>query len=473
MLGCRKVSVLPFIAALALGPAACADQPVALDPAVEQLLPPDAPGTEEVVLDRIAPASVRLHALFSGADREYLGHGVAHYTFELPLGPNSYDVVRLHRLVQERRPNRPMRTRGAVLMVHGSGQDFVDIFLEAGAPAPGPSTSAPLYLATKGVDVWGIDLAWTLVPEQPLADLGFMADWRMERDVDHTLAAMSAARFIRVLTGQGVDRMHLLGFSYGAAVAYGAAGRETQQDPWLRDIKALVPVDMPFKLESQAARDGACDRLEGLLENPPPVATTSTFQRSLSEAAMEDPDGIRTAPVPPFLQGLTNYQVILLIALNPPTWQFLGMEMAHDPELDREVPVRPLHTDADRWIHLLGGLAPHMPTAVNLDIHASHCDQDGTSVDDHLSEIEIPIRYLGAAAGFGEAGHYTLTRTASHDIQTHTVRVAAERGRDFGHADLFMAREAPELVWDVLADWITEGDADRRRRNVPRRGGHD
>lgn len=38
--------------------------------------------------------------------------------------------------------------------------------------------------------------------------------------MDHTLAAMSIARLIRGLTGQGFGRLHLLGFSYGGSVGY-------------------------------------------------------------------------------------------------------------------------------------------------------------------------------------------------------------------------------------------------------------
>ncbi len=62
-------------------------------------------------------------------NRVDLGNGVAHYTFEMKLGANEFDVVRIHRVIRESRPYHPVRTRGDVFMVHGSIQDFDDIFL--------------------------------------------------------------------------------------------------------------------------------------------------------------------------------------------------------------------------------------------------------------------------------------------------------------------------------------------------------
>ena len=101
-------------------------------------------------------------------------------------------------------------------------------------------------MASNGIDVWGMDFAWTLVPLET-TDFTFMKDWGVVRDVDHTLAAMSVARLIRGLTGQGLGRMNLLGYSYGVGVAYAAAGRETQQHAILQDVKGLVAVDQVMK----------------------------------------------------------------------------------------------------------------------------------------------------------------------------------------------------------------------------------
>ena len=47
-------------------------------------------------------------------NRELIGNGIAHYEFDLRLGPNQFDVVRVHRVVRERRPYHPIRTKGDV-----------------------------------------------------------------------------------------------------------------------------------------------------------------------------------------------------------------------------------------------------------------------------------------------------------------------------------------------------------------------
>ena len=105
---------------------------------------------------------------------------------EVRLGKNEYDVVRIHRVVREKRPFRPVRTEGAIFMIHGASQDFDDIFLRPGVDKANAQNSSPVYLASNNIDVWGIDLAWTLVPVET-SDFSFMQDWGIERDVDHVL----------------------------------------------------------------------------------------------------------------------------------------------------------------------------------------------------------------------------------------------------------------------------------------------
>lgn len=131
--------------------------------------------TSELALDPLAPGKHTLHSLFSQAKRTILTGGVAHYEFAVRMGPEEFDVVRFHRVVRERRRSRPVRTRGAVFMVPGSGQTFDAIFLRPGVDKPDARTSAPVYLAAGGVDVWGFDLSWTQVPAE-IGDVSFMRD---------------------------------------------------------------------------------------------------------------------------------------------------------------------------------------------------------------------------------------------------------------------------------------------------------
>jgi hypothetical protein len=87
--------------------------------------------------------------------RTNLGEGIAHYSFDVEMGDGEYDIIRIHRVVKEVSPYKAVRTKGDVFMVHGANQDFDDIFLTAGAHIINSNTSAPYYLASKDIDVWG------------------------------------------------------------------------------------------------------------------------------------------------------------------------------------------------------------------------------------------------------------------------------------------------------------------------------
>ena len=335
-------------------------------------------------------------------------------------------------------------------MVHGSSQDFDDIFFTAGADDPTPQTSIPLFLASKNIDVWGIDLGWTRVPIET-TDFSFMKNWGLDRDIQHTLTALSIARFLRGVTGQGFGKIHLLGFSYGAAVAYGAAALETQQPWFLRDIKGLLPVDYGFKVDDEERRQTAC---EGAALDRAAIRD-GIFNVDNREILLI---GDRAATMPDAsseVSGLTNKQLAILLATNPPAfWQFAGVEFDAGG-----IPIDLLYADPDRWIALLGTLAPYMPlqaTAQNAEVR---CDEVDVPIDDHLSDIRLPIFHLGAGGGFGaEEGAYTASLTASDDVTIFEVSLQPEANRafDFGHADLFLGENARSLAWEEVRRWLID-----------------
>lgn len=386
--------------------------------------------------------------------------GVAHYQYTLRVGPGEFDVVRIHRVIRERKPYRPIRTKSQVFMLHGAQLNFEGIFLRAGSDIPSKNTSVALYLASRGVDVWGMDFGWTLVPPET-ADFSFMEDWGIERDVDHALDGLAIARVIRFFTGQGFGRMNLLGYSYGVGVAYAAAGRETQVQRRRRHIGGIIPVDalMKYSPVDEVSRVNACliaadirDTIaSGMFENRSGVlfATLST----LATTSPDDPS--------PIFGGLTNYQAALFAGTNTfllgppiaPFWHFVGGEFD-----DSGLPAGLLYTEPERWIGLLGSLPPYMPEKARLDLRASLCNEDEVSVDDYLAEIRIPILYIGAGGGFGTVGDFTSSLTSSNDITQFTVSLQADelRSIDFGHGELFLGTDARNLVWKKLRKWLVE-----------------
>ena len=392
-------------------------------------------------------------------ERTELGNGVAHYQFKVCMGPGQFDVVRIHRVVREHRPFHPIRTNGDVFMVHGASQDFDDIFLTAGSETINAQTSSPFYLATNNIDVWGIDLAWTLVPVET-TDFSFMKDWGVEKDVNHVLTAMSIARLFRGLTNQGFGRTNLLGFSYGATVVYAAAGRETQQHPILRDIHGIISVDglMKYDPADETSRLASC-------------AQANAAKNDISNGIYQNQQGKNLKPFgtfaisapgdpSPIIPGMNNFSAGLFPGTstyafpNPlgPFWHFIGGDLPSPGA----IPFGPLYTDAGRWFQLLSSLAPYQPQLTVFETRACACNDVNVTIDDHLDDISVPILYLGAGGGFGTLGYYTTGLLASEDITKITVsqQSVPNRFKDYGHADLFMGQNASTLVWQELRQWL-------------------
>jgi hypothetical protein len=392
--------------------------------------------------------------------RDELGNGIAHYQYEVKLGNREFDAVRIHRVVHEKRPYHPVPIQGDIFMVHGGNQDFNDIYLTAGAENINAETSLPVYLATKNIDVWGIDLAWTLVPEET-SDFTFMKDWGIERDINHTLSAMTIARLIRGYSIRNFNRMNLLGFCYSVKIAYGAAGRETQLPKIARNVKGIIPVDaeMKFSASDEEYRLNLCNiaaAIKSQIDNgiyQDNSGLTLAYLGNLAITAPDDP-----SPVPDFA-GLTNYQVMLFMGTMSyqagnnfaPYWHYFGGDMSGF-----------YYSDMDRFLRLAVSMAHYQPMQSYYDWAACACNEEDVSFDNHLDDITIPVFYLGAGGAMGSLGEFSTSLTASTDITHYIVNIPdAEREFDYGHADLFLGQQADELVWEVLQNWLIDHATER------------
>ncbi len=386
-------------------------------------------------------------------ERYDLGNGIAHYEIDVPMGKGEFDLVRIHRVVRECRPYRPVRTQGDLFMIHGAIQNFEDIFLNVGAEEINAETSSPYYLAANDIDVWGIDMGWTRVPMET-SDFSFMKDWGVERDVCHTRKAMSIARLIRGKTRQGYCPMNLLGFSYGVHVAYGTASKETQMHcRCRRNVKGLIPVDSPFKYapEDDDLRDLDCiaaldqkTMLDGGLYHSD-WGVGFIYMGNLALAAPDKP-----SPIPPFDGfGLTNSQALMAAATDHSGgWHFFG-----------GTPFEFYYSDPLRFTRMAVEVSPYMPFQMFYELSACGCDKEefDVSFDDHLEEISVPILYLGGGGGSGTVGHYSSSLTASTDITNYTISIPGTVPEtDYGHADLWFGYDADVLVWDVLRQWLVD-----------------
>ena len=404
-------------------------------------------------------AGSRTGCALAGFNRRVLSGDVVEYTLNLRIGAGRYDVIRLHRVVRESEPNRPVRARESVFLLHGDIWGFRAAFLAD------PRRNLPVHLAENGVDVWGMDQRWVRV-QATTTDFGFMRDWGIAQDIRDLRTALQVARGVRALSGNGLDRMHLLGWSRGGIIGYAYLNFESQLPRGRRNVEGFIPVDIYLKTDDEGFREAACRRSEaqeaayaaGQYQN-----ASGTLVQTIANLATTDPSGAS-----PIFPGLTNYQAALLTGeatfvifppdqQNVPFYHFTGGTFAEEPAPSGlPIPTGLTYSPEPTWLALLRGASPFQPTRELADSELLLCDEQDVPWDDHLEDITNPILYVGAGGGFGEYGVYTTTLLGSTDVTTRIVDLQPDAARllDFGHADLFIATDAETLVWDPILDWI-------------------
>jgi len=410
-----------------------------------------------------APTASELRAAIaqpvSAIERRVLAPNIAEYFFKVRVGSGPYDQIGVHRVVKETAPNRPVHARQAVFLTHGDIWNFRAAFLT------GTGThSIPIFLAQNGVDVWGIDFRWTLVPAT-VTDLSFMKTWDLEQDASDLGIALGVARITRGLTGSGLGKVDLLGWSRGGQIGYAYLNYEAQIPSILRQVKGFIPVDIYLKTDVPQLQSFACQReanTEAAIAAGTYAATSGGLIQALGTLAVTDPNGSSILNGPPFnLPGYNNRQAGLLVG--EATYLFLAplepTPFYHFTGGTFEIEGKPsglLYTNEQNLFALEQGSAPFQPNQQLADADASTCGSTPVDFDDHLAQIKVPILYMGAGGGFGEFGIYTTTLLGSTDKTIHIVHKTSSTQRlsDFGHADLFLANDAQTLVWQPILNWV-------------------
>jgi hypothetical protein len=410
------------------------------------------------------PAPVQFKIMHS--DRTELGDGIAHYRYDVAMGPGKYDVVRIHRIVREKRPNKPVSTRDAVMLLPGNPNSFEGIFM---APmVTGVSEldhSIVIFLAKNDIDVWGMDYGWALVPIDE-TDFTFMGQWSLAKDAAHAEAALSFVRSIRVDSGQGNGRLHVLGLSYGGQVAYTLVGEETVQPPGLRSAKGMIALDIGVATSNESEREFYCAMAEAdqaLLEQNPPSNYANKIGlvlQALGYLASVDPGAAS-----PLLEGFTNLQAALFVGartelLTPgQSWHLVGGYLD-----EYGIPSGLRFTDDQLWVGaMVASFPPYYPRRIDVDTDQLLCGTSDIPSDNHFAQITVPILHVGAKGGFGTSMYASTTLTASRDVTTITVQRLSDtdEAMDFGHVDTVLGTEAETLVWRPILDWILAHRANR------------
>ena len=395
------------------------------------------------------------------SERRHLFEDIFEYSYRVRVGPGVYDFITLHRVVRESSPGVPLRTPRSVFLVHGDVWGFRGAFLGSMASEAVPrQQSFALFLARRGVDVWGIDLRWVNVP-QATTDFAFMKEWNLGLHARDVGLGMKLARATRASGGSGNGRMVLLGWSRGATVSYAWLNAETQLPAEQRQVSGFIPVDMAYKLapEDAALRQAACQshatlsqyQAAGLYEGG---AVGLTLQGAGALALYQADMSSSLLP------GFTNRQAALLFgsatfALQSPAiipaYHFVGGQFDA-----RGVPTMLSWTRERFFFDTLLQASPYQSLGEQVDTTAMWCGSVDVPHDDHLSAVSVPVLYVGGTGGTGRYGLHSLSLLGSQDVSSLVVRRFSHEARvmDYGHADLFLADDAEASVWLPIQRWL-------------------
>ncbi|MCB0552747.1 MAG: hypothetical protein KDD02_04280 [Phaeodactylibacter sp.] len=384
--------------------------------------------------------------------RQVIADDIAHYWFTVRIGSGPYSRIAIHRVVKEWAPNRPINTSKALFFQHGDAKDFVGMTLPGlNSPSTPRDFGMAAYLAKNDVDVWGIDQAWNLVPDN-VTDYSFMADWGLDKQQKDLRRAMGIARLARYLTGSPNARMILAGYSSGVATGFAALNAETQIGQGQRNIKGFIPIDLAIKTDDQKMLNtflAEYYRTRELLDNE----TYEDFIvfRMLGQLGKEDPDGES-----PIFPGFTNMQAAMflgagLIYGEPHSHFLAGMR-------ENDFPVGFQFLTVDQWLDFMQAAPLYEPAQFVNDYSVMMTGIEDSPFDDHFAEITVPILNLAAYGGLGYPSEYAFSFIGSTDVTHHIIQLLPDdQGMlDFGHIDIFLANNAEELAWQPLLEWIEE-----------------
>ncbi len=418
-------------------------------------------------------------------ERRAVVDGIYEYNYTFSMGSGEFDKIGIHRVVKEIKPWEPVKTKIGVMMVPGDLTDFRTMYMLSAHPAVlgagvvEPNHSLAIYFAERDVGVWGIDLRRSCIPSyypgtdtpyctHPDADnCSFMKDWDMATQLSDLQFATKLAREVRSHNAQKRGDIFMLGTSRGGRLTYAYANAETQQPE--KDLKGIITMDIAHKFDPTAevsycenyldnstcttisASDAACEeyqRFESLASDGIYYDGEGMSLKELAHLATEYPDYCYVLP------GFTNIEVCELtlsasyLFMPPPP----EMTYYHYCTGTFDVTGHPtglVYTNFSYMMLLASNMVSWQSVAYMLDDLAIVCNCSESPYDDHLSEITVPVLYVGGENGFGGYGNYTTTLLGSDDVTIHIVPGHA-------HVDILYADNAESEVWNPIYEWLVD-----------------
>jgi len=394
-------------------------------------------------------------------ERNHLFKNVYEYTMIFKVGNHEYDKLGLHRVVKEIAPYLPIFSKNAVMLIHGDTANFNTAFLPTSANKSAEDSPAG-YLAKNGIDVWGIDLRWTFVPDDTCY-FSFMKDWNTAFHLQDIKLAVNFVRKLRMFTGNGDEKLFLIGHSRGAQYTYAYANDDSQLPKFKQDLKGIIPIDLIIKAapENTQLRDTA-------------LATYQLYKTMYDSGQYYNNEGAslkfianlaETAPdeLSPLIPDLTNKQTALyLLAATYATYE--TPEECYPPSYhfnagtfdENQIATGLQYANFNYVIEIALNTPSYQSIGEIIDGQALISGAVDLPYDDHFREIKIPVFYIGAAGGEGEEGKYTLSLLGGTDKTSLLIKLypSGYEAIDYGHADLLWADNARSLVWKPILNWL-------------------
>jgi hypothetical protein len=387
-----------------------------------------------------------------------IGGDVYELYYKLTTGSGKYDHIGVHRVIQMKN-GKPIVSKDAILLTHGDVWNFDQAFMGGIS-----KDSIPYFLASQGVDVWGIDLAWTLVPKSE-NNFAFMKTWGMGHDINDMETALTFARKVRQETGSDGGRLHLLAWSRGGWLGYGLLDQESQLSCDQRQVKGYIPVDTYYKTDYPDSKTFACNaeaEVDRQIASGVYASNGGISNAKVGQVAIADPYGKQVDYNNlqySMIEGAAFYDYGFAFA---PEFHYTGGTFAAKDK-DYFLPTGLKYTTIARWNGFLIGGSPYEANQMQADAASVTCGDDSNlPFDKHLADITVPIHYVAAGGGFSKYGLYTLSLLGSTDQSHNIVSLypADKQKLDFGHLDLFYAENAPKLVWSDILSWLKNHESD-------------
>jgi hypothetical protein len=110
----------------------------------------------------------------------------------------------------------------------------------------------------------------------------------------------------------------------------------------------------------------------------------------------------------------------------------------------------------DQWLDFITATCAYEPILFERD-YSVLCAGLPSPYAEHLGDITVPVFDIGGAGGIAPYTAATRSYLGSSDITYLYVTVGSpDPALDYGHIDIFTARNAPELVWQPILRWIED-----------------